>query len=246
MLHLHRYYPKTAYAWLYFREKLLVVGLGRTKWESVKRKLERARYKSFPAIFRSKTTWWKTMRHMTMFHEALCSRSSLVEARVVPGKGLGLFARRHIPPGETFHLFGFLRRLSHAEACKLDDLGETSVIQFRRSMLGKRPVSKKRRRRRSERIDWYYVDGPAKLLNHACRSSNVEFVFDKRGDAGEFPLHVLNDIYPGDELLLDYGPEFWSALSYEECTCNDCREDKCSVIGDIVTDASSPMKRQRA
>ena len=222
MLNCHRYYPKTAFAWLYYREKLLAVE-ERLSWSSVERALDKARYSEFPLYLRGNKAWWKVVANVKLFHKVLCDARAPFEVRVICGKGLGIFAsRRIIPEKESIRLFGFLRRLSHETACKLDELGETSMIQFRRRVLGKRRSVAKKRRKVSERLEWYYLGGPAKLLNHACESYNAEYCFEGRGSSGEFFIQLTREIKRGEEVLVHYGPEFWSNNSKEQCLCRDC------------------------
>ncbi len=122
--------------------------------------------------------------------------------------GLGIFAERDMKKGSML-LFGHLHRISHKTVFALDRIGETSVMQ----------VSKGKRR-----IDWYYMGGPASLVNHRCKRFNVEFVLDeddRRGANGEMLVRLIRDVSSGEEILVNYGDEFWKG---KVCKCVDCKE----------------------
>jgi len=223
MLQHQRYYPKPAYPWLYFREKVLQGGKPISCHE-LEHIVDNDRYSKFPDALRGKAAWWKVKACMKRFHKVLCDASSPFQVRMVDGMGLGVFATRRIVPGkQRSRLFGFLHRLSHKRASKLDALADRSVIQFRRKVLGKKRSVAKKRRRVTNRLELYYMGGPAALLNHACISHNAEWrIHDDRGPRGEFFVQVTREIQCGEEILVDYGPEFWSNNSDERCLCQDC------------------------
>lgn len=241
-----KFYPTPSYTWRIYRQKLLsLAGDAKSKNGSeLSRRLEQMRYSVFPKRFRSKMEWLRATRWIRKYYDVLEGAKSCLEVRAVQNMGVGVFARKKIKKGVLTGLFGYLHRVSHETAIKLDEAGETSLVQFRKQVLGRRkrpqlvggkqqekegndeqkqPIQK--RRKRAERIEWYYLGGPASLLNHACNSFNVEYAFDERGDDGEFLVHVLRDVEAGQELLVHYGDEFWE-YSNLKCLCQDCKPNK--------------------
>jgi SET domain-containing protein len=222
-------------------------------WLDFSNRLAQMRFSVFPKRFRGNAEWWRLHHWMKKYHSLLEDGDSLFEIRQVPNMGLGVFARRKIRKGTTA-MFGSLHRLSHASARKLDEAGETSLVQMRKRVLGKRKKSKsfkkkrqeeevidntndgesstglieqnqgkvrQKRRKRAERIEWYYLGGPASLLNHSCKRFNAEYAFDERGDEGEFLVNTLCDVDAEQELLVDYGEDFWTQSNIK-CQCHDC------------------------
>ena len=125
--------------------------------------------------------------------------------------GLGVFAAKSIKKGSLL-LFGHLHRISTKALVALEKLGESSVMQI--------PNIK------WKRIDWFYLSGPASLLNHRCRKFNAEYLFEdgRRGDHGEFLVRTKRDLAAGEEVLVHYGDDFWEE-SNRECECEDCKEN---------------------
>ena len=147
-----RWYPKAAYVWRLYRMEFLG-----QRWSDVKLVLRAKRYQAFPKRLQSKAQWWWVEYWMQRY-------CALLDGPFRVGKvlrmGLGVFATKRIRKGSTV-LFGQLHRVTHKAALRLDAAGETSLMQFREG----------------DRIDWFYLGGPASLLNHACRRLNAEFVF---------------------------------------------------------------------
>jgi hypothetical protein len=221
----------------------------RTRWKDKHKALTAMRYTVFPKRFRASLEWRHTSRWMHKYHDILDDRESLFEVRNLPKIGLAVFARKAIKRGTSAGMFGQLHRLSHTSAIKLDKAGETSLVQLRKQLLGKRkkPVIRLesplfgtdhvdnlsdqqkddpqsvcvRRRARHERIEWYYLAGPASLLNHACESFNAEYEFDERGVDDEFFVNFTRDVNAGEEILVHYGDEFWKGIQLK-CLCVEC------------------------
>jgi len=218
-------YPKKTFVWHYFRDNILHTGGRSSTWDKVSDRLQEARQKSLPKRFRQQHAWCDFSRFSKQFHASLCDRSSQFYCKVIQGVGLGIFARRKIEKGLNRTLHGYLRKLSHENVLRLDEMGETCIIQFKRSLLCKRKRNPKKRRKRSQRVDWFFMDGPASLLNHTCKGENAEFCFDERGSDGEFYVEILKQIEIGDQVLVNYGEEFWKdSTSKEMCCCEHCQK----------------------
>lgn len=160
-----------------------------------------------PWRFREKGHWWWAKFWMKRYCQ-LFSQEGSFRVDAVKGMGLGIIARKDLKKGSRV-LFGHLHRISNKTAVALDKVGEMSMLQIRRS---------------KQRVDWYYLGGPASLLNHACKKFNAEFVLDKagkRGAQGEMCIRLLRNVGCGEEILVHYGDEFWSQNS---CYCEDCRQ----------------------
>lgn len=226
-----QYYPDQTYAWRRFRRDFLSLDGSVLSWEKMKLTLEKSRSKHFPKRFREKMVWFRFLYWMKRYWKVCLGHKSLFEIRRDPRMGLGIYARRPIEKGTPVSIFGQLHRVTHKKALLLEKVGETSLIKFTRDVLGKRfktaPTSesgsrpKQQRRRRTERLEWYYLGGPGELLNHSCKGHNAEYIFDELGPAGEFTLGITSNIAAGDQILVHYGSDFWKGVD-EECACEDC------------------------
>lgn len=188
-----RHYPKSSYVWRLFRRRFLG-----QPWSKVKASLEVQA--GFPKRFRSsKANWWWA-KHWT---KRYCALFSAKGSPFVRGMGMGVFASKPIKKGSTV-LFGHLHRITHAAACQLETAGESSLMQIPND---------------SGRVDWFYLGGPASLLNHCCQN-NAEYHFgERRGRQGEFLVKIKKDVAPGQEVLVHYGDEFWTQA---RCKCRKC------------------------
>ena len=173
----------------------------------MKKTLRENKYLLFPKRFHNKGHWWLVEYWMKRYCALMNGPFHVGE---VSGMGLGLFATTRVKKGSTL-LFGHLHRVTHKTTMRLDAAGETSLMQLQQG----------------KRIHWYYMGGPASLVNHACRSFNAEYLFGtRRGEQGEFLIQLTRDVAPGDEILVHYGDEFWNAQNSNLCLCQDCKK-KC-------------------
>lgn len=159
-----------------------------------------------PARFRNKSHWSWLKFWMHRYCDLL---SSSFRVDQVPGMGLGLFAAQDMKRGSLL-LFGHLHRVTHKTVLALDKLGETSLMQV--AQQGGR------------RIDWYYMGGPASLVNHTCKRSNAEFVLDddvRRGAHGEMLVRLTRNVAKDQEILANYGDKFWQD-GKGVCKCSSC------------------------
>jgi hypothetical protein len=201
----NRVYPKSSYTWLLFRKDFL----GKP-WPSVKLLLRERRYTSLPKRFHEKGYWWWAMFWTKRYCDILGPNSGFFRIDEVKDMGSGMFADRDMKKGSML-LFGHLHRISQKTLHALDEMGESSLMQVSR---GKR------------RIDWYYLGGPASLVNHACKRFNCEFILDeddRRGANGEMLVRITKQVRRGEEVLANYGDEFWKD---KVCKCLDCWELK--------------------
>lgn len=200
----NRLYPKSSYGWFLFRRDFL----GKD-WTSVKQVLRDRRSRSrLPARFRDKSHWsW--LKFWTRRYCDLLSSGGSFRVNDVPGMGLGIFASQDMKKGSLV-LFGHLHRVTHKTVLALDKLGETSLMQVARE--------------EGRRIDWYYMGGPASMINHTCKGSNAEFVLDdddRRGANGEMLVRLTRNVAKGEEILANYGDKFWND-GKSACKCATC------------------------
>lgn len=196
---INRHYPKAAYAWLLFRRDFLGK---QSTWPKVKERLLAMRYSSLPKRFQEKGHWNWFKFWMKRYSQLQSFRFASVK-----DMGLGVFAERDMKRGSTL-LFGHLHRVSHKTVLAFDKMGESSLMQVARGG--------------EKRIDWYYLGGPASLVNHSCKRFNAEFVLDhddRRGANGEMLVRLLRNVSRGEEILANYGEEFWKG---KVCKCADC------------------------
>ncbi len=194
----NRVYPKASYPWRLYRGEYLQM-----PWSKVKGSLRELRkLNKLPKRFSEKSSWWWTKYWVKRYCKLL---EAPFRAGSVKGMGLGVFTNTEMRKGSLL-MFGHLHRVSHKIVLALEKLGETSLMQVKRG----------------SRIDWYYLGGPASLLNHACKSFNAEYVAgadDRRGSHGEMLVRLTKDVRAGEEVLVHYGKEFWKQ---ESCKCEDC------------------------
>lgn len=113
--------------------------------------------------------------------------------------GLGLFAREHFAKGD-FLLEYFGELISNEEA---DRRGGRYLFEINNA----------------ETIDGKSRDNLARYLNHACRP-NVEAEIDDR----QLFFYALTDIEAGEELVFDYGQEYFDEfIAPVGCRCQHCQ-----------------------
>jgi len=118
-----------------------------------------------------------------------------------PKMGLGLFARKTLVVRRDLPLaIGHRRRISTTVYCKLLNQQHTCFVYDHESS------------------HVYWVDGPIVLANHAC-APNVSLEFETNVVALRLTKAV---IARGQELFVDYGPQFWQDRD-ESCCCVDCK-----------------------
>jgi hypothetical protein len=195
-------YPKASYPWRLYRSEFLQM-----PWSNVKASLlELKRLNKLPKRLHEKSSWWWAKYWMKRYCALLGKRRSF-RVGSVKGMGLGVFANKEMKKGAML-MFGHLHRVSHKTVLTLDKLGESSLMQVKRG----------------KRSDWYYLGGPASLINHACKNFNAEYILDeddRRGSHGEMLVTLTRAVAADEELLVHYGTEFWKQ---EKCKCSDCFE----------------------
>ncbi len=174
-------------------------------WDKVKTGLkELRRLNKLPRRYHEKSNWW-WIKYWLKRYCGLIGERRCFDVQPVEGMGLGIFASAEMRKGSLL-MFGHLHRVSHKIVLALEKAGETSLLQVKRG----------------SRVDWYYLGGPALLINHACKNFNAEYVAgadDRRGSHGEMLVRLTKDVTAGEEVLVHYGKEFWKQ---ERCKCEDC------------------------
>ena len=204
-----RHYPESSFTWRFFRRQFLSELPFKASWSEVKAVLKEKRFNGLPKRFRTKAQWWWFKYWVKRYCELFCGS---FRVKKVPNTGLGVFTTEFIKKGSLV-LFGHLHRISSKASIELEKVGETSLMHL--------PNKK------WNRVDWFYLSGPASLLNHRCRKFNAEYLFDegRRGENGEFLVRIKRDLAAGEEVLVHYGDEFWEESGEGECRCEDCEEN---------------------
>lgn len=122
-------------------------------------------------------------------------------------QGIGIFASVSLRPGDYAVVFGECHKISHTQQARLERTGESSFWM-------------------GDRVE--YMGGPLSLVNHACPpSNNAQFVkWDDDPCVGHklIGLRLLKPLVPGEEVLVDYGEEWWRGRDEEGvmCRCQTC------------------------
>jgi SET domain-containing protein len=144
------------------------------------------------------------------FYESLFGKLAIVKPFKQPSTGVGLIARTTLKKGSVLPVFGTLHRSSHRRTLLLDKVGDPNPLRL-----------EQRTRSGGKRTQWYYVAGPASLLNHSCKHFNAEFVLDKCDADSSFSIKALRTILEGEEVLVNYGDDYWSGIGLD-CACATC------------------------
>ena len=138
------------------------------------------------------------------------SEGAGIEIRSTPSKGLGAFATRDFAEGEYIGRYtGVCMTFSEAEAALAS--GDTSGDYFATLNIGPLNVGPL-----IVDAEDYQVSSWARFINHSRRNNcrNVELrqplepVFDGRVPLGLY-VQSCRDINAGEELLIQYGGEYW-------------------------------------
>lgn len=158
-----------------------------------------------------------------VFRHSLATLGDGLEVRVssIPGAGQGVFATRYFAAGSPVTEYqGDLVTFAAAKAMTREERSHVRALQLNRTAID------------GKRVAALALDGSGAgaLTNHACAATaNVEFAhvdsvryqaeFDqwRRVMSAPFPdptgrllfMRATRDIAPGDELLADYGEDYW-------------------------------------
>jgi SET domain-containing protein len=78
-------------------------------------------------------------------------------------------------------------------------------------------------------VDGLRVGSWTRFFNHSC-SANVEFVNWRVGQEARFFVVVAKDIRVGEEILVDYGSDYWDSKRDMGGFCG-CAEVECKYSG---------------
>jgi len=122
-----------------------------------------------------------------------------------PGTGLGLYARCEIKKGDFI-----LEYIGERIPTKVADTMTTARYLF--EIDGKWTINGEGE------------ENTARYINHACLP-NVEAEIEKGGDGEKhINLYALRDIFPGEELTIDYGEEYYDEfIKPVGCKCGAAR-----------------------
>lgn len=160
------------------------------------------RHKSLPKRYRQRSHWNRMVSSLSAYREALLGDMFFAGPSVIAGTGL--FAACALGVGDYAVLFGECHKISRSQQARLERQGEGSFLK-------------------GFRLE--YFGGPLSLVNHACPPAcNAEYVvWNDDPSAGHrlIGLRILKRVEAGDEILVDYGDEWWSDRDIE-CHCPEC------------------------
>lgn len=89
-------------------------------------------------------------------------------------------------------------------------------------------------------IDGSCHSNKARYLNHSCRPNAQAYIVGRK-----IFIHARRRILPGEEITIDYGPDYWNEyIAPRGCRCLPCRDasarPRCKVIHGGRNPSSAP------
>ena len=219
-----KYYPSTAYPWLWFRNNVLSKN-ETLNASSVVTTLKQQRHRLLPKRYRKATEWKKLRNHIQCYCDALLSDSIAVKQTDL--MGFGIIAKRDLKKGWTSLAFGSQHQVKAKQRAALErKYRETSFSRVDHTASQGRPTKRRKSsRNRPRHTQVFYMAGLASLINSSCHHLNARL---KPQDDGNINLELTSSVSCGDEILIDYDVSYWDDVKRLGiiCLCSGCADER--------------------